>query len=422
MLEDNFIPRIPFNGFKWLWASKEPTESLNNPLLLLGVLYKAYKLEPCNLKYSSPEFTRELVTLADEVRGRDDISLTIKLDSRTGERNIIRNSKQYWTSLGLFNKNVNGRISLTDFGREIARHNITQAEFAAITILTFTLPNEATMSQSLYQQWTEAGIKIQPLRIILQIINSLYNFSPQEGYLTCEELCNVIMPLSGTIGLGIEDYIHFLLLYRQSDTLFSKWPKLLQGANDKRIAREFLLFLKYYGYLILEDGTNYKARFRYNEMLDAEISELISDSSYLVDKMGLWERMKSKDSFVTDLERKRITSSNTRPNQARFRKEILATYKHCVITEVDMPEVLEAAHIVPFAYNGEDTIANGIPLRTDIHILFDSGNLRISPEGEVFLSDRARMNYGTTIHHKIQLPPQVNKEFLKWRWENYSGL
>ena len=34
-----------------------------------------------------------------------------------------------------------------------------------------------------------------------------------------------------------------------------------------------------------------------------------------------------------------------------------------------MPEVLEAAHIKPFKYNGEDTIANGFPMRMDIHFI-----------------------------------------------------
>ena len=43
---------------------------------------------------------------------------------------------------------------------------------------------------------------------------------------------------------------------------------------------------------------------------------------------------------------------------------------------VNVPEILEAAHIKPFKYNGEDTVANGFAMRVDIHTLFDAGHLR----------------------------------------------
>ena len=87
-----------------------------------------------------------------------------------------------------------------------------------------------------------------------------------------------------------------------------------------------------------------------------------------------------------------------------------------------MPEILEAAHIKPFKYNGEDTVANGFAMRTDIHTLFDTGHLRISVEGLVELSARARMDYGAVIPPQIMIPDFTNREFLKWRWDNYNGL
>jgi len=112
----------------------------------------------------------------------------------------------------------------------------------------------------------------------------------------------------------------------------------------------------------------------------------------------------------------------SRPNQARFRKDILEAYGRCIITNVMMPEVLEAAHIKPFKYNGEDTVANGFPMRMDIHLLFDTGHLRISDTGDVQLSARARMDYGATVPPRIYLPNFTSREFLRWRWDNYNGL
>ena len=73
-----------------------------------------------------------------------------------------------------------------------------------------------------------------------------------------------------------------------------------------------------------------------------------------------------------------------------------------------MPEVLEAAHIKPYKYHGEDSASNGFAMRLDIHMLFDTGHLRISPTGEVFLSNRARMDYGALIPPSIIIP-----EFIK---------
>lgn len=58
-------------------------------------------------------------------------------------------------------------------------------------------------------------------------------------------------------------------------------------------------------------------------------------------------------------------------------------------------------------------------MRTDIHLLFDTGNLKISEEGDVVLSDIARMNYGFSIPQHIVIPDYVNKEFVRWRWDNY---
>ena len=113
-------------------------------------------------------------------------------------------------------------------------------------------------------------------------------------------------------------------------------------------------------------------------------------------------------------ERKRVQSSRVaRPNQASFRRAVLKACKRCIITNVTMPEVLEAAHIKPFKYNGEDTIANGFAMRTDIHTLFDTGHLRIDIDGTVALSPRARMDYGATIPPRIVIPSFTNVEFFE---------
>ena len=84
MFPKNYIPAMPFSGFKWKWASLQCTEGLNDPVILLGVLFRMRKLEPLNLKYSSDEFAKELADLAKDVQD----SVGVDIARRTGERNL----------------------------------------------------------------------------------------------------------------------------------------------------------------------------------------------------------------------------------------------------------------------------------------------------------------------------------------------
>ena len=45
MLDKSFIPQKPFPDFKWQWATFAPTESINDPVVQLGVLFRMEKLE-----------------------------------------------------------------------------------------------------------------------------------------------------------------------------------------------------------------------------------------------------------------------------------------------------------------------------------------------------------------------------------------
>ena len=187
------------------------------------------------------------------------------------------------------------------------------------------------------------------------------------------------------------------------------------------MAREFLLFLSNYGYLNLEEGdTNDTDIYHFNSEIATEINALLH--GIVTPTIEETLKLLNADDVISDVERKRVQGSRNRPHQARFRRDVLGACQRCVITNVTMPEVLEAAHIKPFKYNGEDTVANGFAMRLDIHMLFDTGHLRISPDGIVELSGRARMDYGALIPPRIVVPEFTNREFLQWRWDNYNGM
>lgn len=420
MLPMNYIPDKPFPDFKWQWACFQCTEGLNDPVLLLGVLSRMRKLEKMgkDIKYSSVEFAQELKDLSNDTKD----SIGVDLARRTGDRNLIRNSGQYWRAVGLIPPaDRSGIIQLTDFGRRVAEHDISQAEFAAITVQTFKLPNQNVQSPEECKKWLNKGLVIYPLRLILSILCRLHEINDNQSYITAEELIRIVIPLSGC-EVGIEDYVNFIIWFRAGKISLIGWPDCCTRANDKRMAKEFLLFLSNYGYLIEYIGDSKGKAYCINSVILEEIYAIIREKPKNESLTQSLEDIRST-AVTSEVERKRVQSFyNSRPNQASFRRQVLKACERCVITNVTMPEVLEAAHIKPFKYKGEDTIANGFAMRTDIHTLFDTGHLRIAVDGRVELSTRARMDYGATIPPKIEIPSFINKEFLRWRWENYNGL
>lgn len=417
-LPSDFVPRLPFENFKWKWGCLQCTEGINDPVVLLGVLARMRKLEKRNahLTYSSEAFAEELRSLAADIEGRD---VGVDLARRTGSRNLIRNSGQYWKALGLIPNASHGEIALTEFGRRVADADISQAEFAAVTVSTFSLPNEAIQSPDECALWRRAGLRIRPLALILQIMRALRDL----GAVPCldkDELTHVVIPLSATPGVEPEDFASYLRAYRERTLDVTGWPNCVPSANDHRIAREFLLFLANYGYVLWHrDGG--EESFIYNDLIDDEVTQLL-DRAGNVGFQAEVNRLKALH-VGAEVERKRVLrSQRSRPFQPRFRREVLGENPRCVISNVTLPEVLIAAHIVPFKYNGSDDRTNGFCMRSDIHILYDTNHLRIFPDGRVELSQVARMAYGAAIPPAIVIPDWINRENLRWRCENYRGF
>src|SRR5688572_4755120 len=98
-------PRKPFPNYKWKWAVLTPTESLNDPPIFLGVLRVFNKYQ--NHAPSSKEVMDELAIVQKETKSRVDLV-------RTQQRNLVRNSGQYWKALGLLEE-AHGKIQVSAF-------------------------------------------------------------------------------------------------------------------------------------------------------------------------------------------------------------------------------------------------------------------------------------------------------------------
>ena len=85
----------------------------------------------------------------------------------------------------------------------------------------------------------------------------------------------------------------------------------------------------------------------------------------------------------------------SRPNSDQLRRLILDLYNSkCSISGCSVVEVLEIAHIVPYFGPVSDKPQNVLPMRVDLHRLFDAGLLRI-------VSNISRKSYIVEIHDKV---------------------
>ena len=397
-------PTKPFATYKWRWASVTPTEGLNEAPVFLGVLRA---LRTCEGETpSSIRVFRALREVERDNAGR--VGTRAEL-ARSTKRNLLRNSQQYWKALGLLER-TRGGIALTEFGRNVADGVITRAEFVHVTIKSLALPNGRIESAAEIAKWAAAGMSVRPLDLVLRVLVALDGKAgSSSAFLSHEELVRVTIPLAG-VGASVATHVNALLALRSGALAVVDWPDCAPAANDQRMAREFLIFLANNGLCTLVGDV-----LRIRKEAEKEVRALLALSAGDADALvGAVRGSRS----LQAAERERVLIEVLgRPQQARFRAAVLrkAGFR-CLLSGETMPEVLEAAHLVPVKHNGSDHVSNGICLRSDIHTLMDCGQLRLRSTGEVVISDRASASPTyAVLPSKIAIPAWMNTEAIDWR-------
>jgi len=401
------IPKKPFSSYKWRWAVLTPTEGLNEPTVYHGVL------RVLSANEGSPPNSRRVMDQLGVVQ--QETGSNVKL-TRTPERNLIRNSGQYWKALDLLG-DLTGEISLTDFGRRVASGAITKTEFVMTIIKTLELPNRRIESDT--TEWDDIGLRIKPLQLITDILTQLQHEQGEEhSYITPDELVRIVIPLAG-VNTPVEKHTEAITLFRQGRLNIDGWPNCAPEANDRRMAREFLLFLSYYGICDKTiDNTSGQERYSFNHSMNAVIDDFRKLD--LEEEPASAVRIIRETNLPSITERERVLAEVlSRPYQQKFRNNVLAAYNStCLITGVSLESVLVADHIIPVQYEGNDLIENGLCLRADIHVLYHSGHLRINRGGSLHLSEIAakKHNYGD-LPRQVDIPGFVNLNNIDWRWK-----
>ncbi len=114
-----------------------------------------------------------------------------------------------------------------------------------------------------------------------------------------------------------------------------------------------------------------------------------------------------------------LSKVTTRTKQSEFRSIVLEAYGACAITGSKLPQVLEAAHIVPFS-GKNDTLENGILLRADIHKLFDRFLLSINTKTKILeLNPVLESEYGE-YRKVVQTTGSIDN--LSWHYSEFEKL
>lgn len=120
--------------------------------------------------------------------------------------------------------------------------------------------------------------------------------------------------------------------------------------------------------------------------------------------------------FAGDIQTRRVEAT-ARPNQQRFKFDLLARYgAACAVCDIDAPEVLDAVHLADKAAGGSDHPENGLVLCATHHRAFDRGLFGINPETYELDLRRGAGDLRMTRSSLAHLKALPHSEALEWRW------
>lgn len=110
--------------------------------------------------------------------------------------------------------------------------------------------------------------------------------------------------------------------------------------------------------------------------------------------------------------------------EASFRGTVLGRYgARCVVTGCDVAEVLDAAHLIPHADGQLSDPSNGLPMRVDVHRLFDRNLLGVDPSDMAVRLHPAltRCEYAGLSGKRVQSESGATPSVfaLRFRWNEF---
>ena len=114
-----------------------------------------------------------------------------------------------------------------------------------------------------------------------------------------------------------------------------------------------------------------------------------------------------------------------REHQGPFKDAVITRDgARCVVTGSRVREVLEAAHLIPYAsgHPERDNPENGVLLRADIHVLFDRGLMSIDPDTmAVRIKPQLQNTSYARIAERARIRTGAGIRFLRYHYERFIG-
>jgi hypothetical protein len=292
---------LPFDEYRWLWASWTPREIFKSPEVWMRVLFVLSKYEglPYNIQTSTGrQLHNELISMGLTDENGNPISFA------TSDRSFLRGYQAYWTNTGVLIPPAltNDRISLTPLGRAVARGVISFSQYARFVVQRFQLPNYVTQYNE-SSRWINAGVRLKPLVYLLSVLVELFRKEGfQQSYLTEKETAAIVVPLAHSFSPS--EVADELLAFRHGDQSFNPaflYSGFVSRPQEFRNIKEYLQFLAAGEFLVLSKCV----------VPDLDLTGQVFSvtkrqvNAYFLNLFGVgrWQQFSVQEDIVSELER-----------------------------------------------------------------------------------------------------------------------
>ncbi len=117
-----------------------------------------------------------------------------------------------------------------------------------------------------------------------------------------------------------------------------------------------------------------------------------------------------------------IRQIKQRRGQKAFRDSLIAQSAKCAVSNCEIVDILEAAHITAYKNDTHNYVSNGLLLRCDMHTLYDLDLFAINPDSFViYFSPQIQDKEYTRYHgEKLNVAYKINRGALVERWKKFT--
>ena len=389
-------PIISFKEFCWYWASTGVSEWNNDPLKLFVICKSIYENGNGNPTYTTvfKDFI-ESIAINNGVDATTAYDWSQKVKSRP-DKNILLDNSFYWFNLNLIYVGPNPATLTIDTINSLSSLDIFK-DLLKKRVVKYELPNYAilnsgpttTEKENRIKCWSNFGKNIYPFKIIAKIFKALETEDVSQRYLTNDELCRIIIPISA-VQANTKTYIENIFRFRSNPSDYTLWPRPQDSVNNgDRMANEYFLFLEMMGLLNSNKPTgSHKAPDKKYQLVSSDsLDFILSDNNSNQEGTEVTENNNCKSLIKPEFKENKIFFGAPGTGKSTKITQILEKEKVCdkFVTRVTFHPEYDYASFVggykPFS-NEKGEIKYSFVPQTFINVFIDACN---NPDSQYYL-------------------------------------